>query len=1194
MNLTRDNWASGWNPATDEINGDPKSLVQMENLCLDTDGSISLVKGTKVASGPYSDIPIGIYTTVSGGRKYRYTALQNGDIWRHDSVNPNDNVVNIGPGGHVCFGNAWGETLICGPGIGNRYKDNLNEASPDIRSLGLPTFPDPPSLTRHEQQSVMLEGVDGSGNYTSWTCEEGENLVNTDSYAKADSLDADPYRIVLQRKDLTIDATNFPEGRSDLMDEDTFLMKVQISDSQNIEWIRVEIWLEDPLTGGNYFYTEWQNDENTPLNQGIDVWSTLSRRRGDFGREGSNSALWWYDVKAIKVIFKGSEFIYATCTELMFQGGAKGILKGVYKYCSVVVYNSGKYLSKSPQGPETEAFVITNGCVDIWPSAPPYYAESGVEVWVFRRSTYNEEYSAFPLGLLDQWYHVLTWTSDEIEAGTVKTDNMSDVDALKMETLNEWLQTVQNIPEDPYCILGPIYDRILYMGLYSIYIGDVLNPDAVDLRYTIKMSGTVGEKNLFLCKLSEGVILVATTKDFYLITGDFSILSDGTLNLSVKPIGEAHPAISEQFAQESGLVFYMASDGWRSTNGSYSATIVAQLDPIFGGGEEKYGMGPVSIVPDNNGLYGCAIGKGRLFTSVPFSTSNSQGYQRMVFIYHLVKGYWYCMLTDANILYTEPDGTVLATYTWGSGTYVRELYVGTLLDETEGHKFTFRTIFDANQQPRNRKEPFTLKVTMDSGNKPVDIYIAEDNQSFIHLGSFSFDGPSEEIIDIAPYLTLGFRFALMITGSDIEVLSIKNFTIEYDPRPEQLTSLRIPYDNLGTPSRKRIVNYPLVIDCLGNNTVLTPYVDGVAKTTSIINLDRKGTHTHYFKEETIGVDIGAYLRGGPFEYYGVDTEEIVSEKLPNPVKYLVIPASDYGNPNRKRHSSYKFQINTRGYSVRFTPVIDGVSYAPLDFSTDDKRTVQYYFSVDTIGIDIGGILETIEDEEFEFYGTIVPQHLEVLPPMLKEYWIPETNFGIPAPKRIRTLPMVLNTNGYPVTFTPVVDGTRGTPSILTTGTKRTTAHYFDTDIFGTDFAGEVVGDNYFEFYELLKPEAVEVLPVAKKFDQIGPVRFDSIGKLLAFRLRLIPTATESLPLKIFSNTEMTYPDSNSIPSLYTPPSILVQGGLDEVYEVELPKTISGTVFRFEIGPLSYPFHRYDFQIKVNLSGVNQSPHWVKV
>jgi hypothetical protein len=1195
-NLTRNNWSGGWNPSIDPINGNKNELVKLVNLTLDKDGALTLTKGTRIVSGPYPGYITNIFSRFHNGRKIRYISIDSGIVYRLDPWNViaggdySFELLRTG-GPQVCFANAWGEVFICGP---NKcfWKDD----SILLRNIGLPKPNGEPIVVRHEQQELPVAET-----YGSWTLEEGENQETTNpitsssaDYLKADSA-ADTNRICFKIKDISFDATAFSSGPSESIAKDTFSFKLRLSDSNYFDFIRVEFWLDDPETGGDYYYKQWENDDYDNINQGLLQWSNPSCTRGDFSRAGTNTDKNWSGVKAIRVIIQGTAAITGVVTELKFVGSEMGNLTGVYQYTSILVYRGSKYISKSVMGDKATPQVITNGYFDITTYGQPWYSNKDVELWIYRRSYYSEEYKDFKLGALDQWYRVLVFTQEEF--GTTKKDDVSDDDAIaEGMTLNNYLLSMQDLPEDVFCMLMPVFDRALYMTLYSIYISDSLNPDSIDTRYTINISGAIGEKNLFVVKLTEGVILLATTRDFYLITGDFTPLPDGTLNVSVKGIGEAHPPISKNFTMDNGNIIYMAADGWRSTRGAYSTLLSARLNALFNdqvvaSGWRPGDIFPVYIIPDDGGTYPCCIGQGKLFVSMPLTDG-----RRYTFVYDLVKEYWYLYETDPIFLYTEEDGTILSGYGWGDGTYLRELYVGTKLDydspTAAGQHVIFRTIFDDDDKPRNRKESYTLKLTMDTGNKPVSVYMSKDDHNFLWLGTYSFDGVEEKIIDIAETVGIAFRFGLQIAGVDLEVCRIINFTVEYGLYPEQLTALRIPYDNLGTASRKRIVNYPIVIDCLGNSTVLTPYLDGTAKTPSTITLARKGTHVHYFTDDTIGTDIGGYLAGGPFEFYGLNSSEIVSEKLPVPVKFLVIPNDDYGVPNRKRHSSYKFQIDTRGFQVRFTPILDNVAKTPLDFSTTAKQTVPYYFSVDTVGIDIGGTLESLDDEEFEFYGPIRPQKIEILPDMLKEFRIPENNFGVAAPKRIRTIPLVINTCGHDVTFTPIVDGVSKTPTVLNTATRATTYHYFDYDSFGTDYSGELIGNYYFEFYDMLKPEQVEILPVAKKFDQIGPFRFDSIARLLAVRIRLIASyQADAIPVKVLCETEQTSPNTDSAVGKYNY-SLIALGGIDNVYENQMPKSILGTVFRFELGPSYWPFYRYDLQIKVNICGKNQTTGWI--
>jgi hypothetical protein len=415
---------------------------------------------------------------------------------------------------------------------------------------------------------------------------------------------------------------------------------------------------------------------------------------------------------------------------------------------------------------------------------------------------------------------------------------------------------------------------------------------------------------------------------------------------------------------------------------------------------------------------------------------------------------------------------------------------------------------------------------------------------------------------------------------------------------------------MGTISRKRWTAFAFVIDTLGNDVLLNPLLDNVnwisdASLVPVVNTSGKQTFIYYFTSEAIATDMGILLvskdgeptrfgpNGGPFEFYGVDLSECISEKLPPPVEFLIIPPDNYGTPNRKRHTSYKFQILTRGKNVKFTPNLDGVAYSPAIYNTITKRTVEYFFDQsagDVIGIDIGGTLQTIETTPFEYYGNVKPQTVEVLPDRLEYLRIPNSNFNVASKKRVRTLPLVIDTYGKDVQFTPIVDGVLGLPETLNTKGKVTTYYYFITDSFGTDYGGILNGGNIFEFYGMLHPEDVEILPVPKLFDQLGPVRLDKIGKLFSFRIRIIPTTT-TIPWAIYDDYNLSglaYATPLASGTIQTVPNV------DEIYEIPMPKNVNAAVMRLVLGPTTGPFYRYDVSLKVQTSGMETGSKWLPI
>jgi len=1088
-----------------------------------------------------------------------------------------------------------------------------------------------------------------------------------------------------------------------------------------------------------------------------------------------------------------------------------GPLNGTYTYICVNTVNNGIYVAKSPPGRPSFQETFINGTATISTAG----TEPGVNfVEIYRRSVFVDGETPS----LSQYYLIGTVTQ-----GGVFEDNISDQQALLIgQPANLYLKSLQplgdgnGILEPIYGIEGLFYERMLYMSLSYIYISDRLNPDAIDSRYTIKAFGDPTEKNLWLKKLTNNVLILGTSKNLYEITGTLGELPDGTIDVQINPIGENHPPLTKDCCSTAGTIFYMGSDGVRATSGSNSQLISPQLRSLFQG-INCHGIAPVVI--SQYARYAMAVGKTRLYITLPLQDGT-----RWLLIYDLISKTWRLQRTDPISLNVTQSDRVLVGYNiTGHGFTIGELFdldKGTGFSDTSGTEIVgqsiyFLTVFDHNNQPRNRKDLFTLKIICDTGDDYISIYMGKDGGTLKFLKDVKSNGLSTLYIPLNDAdLTLGFRYAIKIVDKNyLSRFKLYELTVEYEPRPEQLNYLRIQPNNLGTISRKRITNYAFIIDTLGHNVTFTPFLDNSnagllplnsvvntnAKTTYIhqftqeqigtdingtlasvntdhpfefyqvnleeivsekmpvpvkflvipannygspnrkrhtsykfqintnghdvtftplldnfpyssrvfntnrkttveyffdlaagdvigidiggtlsgdnffefygtvvpqdietlpprleyfripnsnlgsisrkrfvnyafvidtyghnvtftplidnsnnnilpatttVNFNGKQTHIHYFTQEQIGTDIGGFLAGdSPFECYGIDTSKIVTEDLPVPAKYLVIPNNNYGTPNRKRHTSYKFQIDTRNKNVLFTPHLDNVLYDTAIFNTSTKTTVDYFFDTnksDIIGIDIGGTLQSLQDTPFEFYGVVVPQEVEALPSRLEYFRIPNTNFGVAARKRVRTIPLVLDTRGNNVTYTPIVDGvTSGPSAIFTTDGKLTVYYYFSTDSFGTDYGGQLVcPSGNFEFYGFGKAsgsdkfEIVEVLPVPKKYDQLGPTRFDKIGKVFSFRTRMIMNGTTTtVPFSILGENDISNP--NYFSALYSS-SFSVKPGIDDIYEIQLPKSINTSVFRLVLGPTSDSFHRYDLQIRVATSGMETDAKWIPV
>jgi hypothetical protein len=1133
----------------------------MDNLHQEEDGSLTLVRGIQKIGGVLSDFVEVFFSRNNEANELTYVGTGDGHVYKMTDLGSPTSL--LAGNDHVAFGDAYGKTLIC---AGTTKK---KEAGGVLTNLGITKPATKPTLGVVSQPKKDL----ATG---SWIKIEGHDEAAAGASIQC-FVDSTTLQGVVEMDIGDIDTTNLGTSGPYDLQQDTFTFLLQTHDKDLLRKLRFELHIDDQ----NYFWHEWEVDTDSSLNVGINAQSVLSCKRGDFVREGADGTKSWDHIAKCRVTCQAIVDTYFLVGEQQFLGGAAGVLNGFYKYMSVAVANDGTYLGKSPKSDDSDIAFVSNGYITVTSAAS---SDSQVtEYWHFRRSVVQQIDTSLPQSHLDKWYRV--------GVGSSIDDKMSDTDAILLNiTFDETVDSVANISDSILSIEGMYNERMLYMTFNQVYLSDRLNPDGYIPGITLKVSGDTTEKNLWIKKVTNSTLILATTKDLYEISGTLLNLPDGSIDVYIRPIGEAFPPLGMHVAAEEGILYYAAKDGIRGTTGTNSTLLSPSLSQLYQGRSDVNGVPSISVIPGSVGDYALATGRNKLYAAVPMS----DGTRRLI-IYNFISRTWRLQYTDPTAVGGTTTGHILVGYGGGSGNYVRELDKGTGVDGSGGLPFTFLTVFDPNQQPRNRKDTFTLKLVLDTGGNDVDVYLAKDGGTFTNIKTVNCNGLTTKYIKVTGQ-TLGFRYALKLKdkSSDLTSFKLDEYTIEYDARPEQVNYLRLPATNLGSSARKRFVAFAFVIDTLGQDVTFTPLVDGAAGTPSTVNTDGKLTYIHYFTSDTVGTDIGGILESdtesNPFEFYEVSLSESISEKMPAPTKFLLIPANDFGSPNRKRHTSYKFQINTKGHNVTFTPKVDGATYASATFNTSEKRTVDYYFdtSIDVVGVDIGGTLSG--SFAFEFYGVIIPQEVEVLPARLESLYLPVNNFGTAARKRVRTIPMVIDTRGGDVTFSALVDGVAVNTSTFNTSYKQTVFHFFETDVLGYDFAGILIGPSYFEFYGYGEGESVEILPVVKKYDQSQPFRFDRIGKIFALRIKMIVIDdVGTIPIKVMGDESAIIPSYGT--ELYAV-NMPVIAGVDNIYQVDFPKSINATVFRVVIGPSTSQFHRYDIQVRVAASGMETDAQWV--
>jgi hypothetical protein len=112
---------------------------------------------------------------------------------------------------------------------------------------------------------------------------------------------------------------------------------------------------------------------------------------------------------------------------------------------------------------------------------------------------------------------------------------------------------------------------------------------------------------------------------------------------------------------------------------------------------------------------------------------------------------------------------------------------------------------------------------------------------------------------------------------------------------------------------------------------------------------------------------------------------------------------------------------------------------------------------------------------------------------------------------------------------------------------------------------------------------VQVLPIAKRFDQVGPEEFFRYGKIKMIELRVLPLGGFQIPFTIYFN------DSANFVGFFQ-----VTPNKEGTYYIMLPKGTSGNVVRIELGPTNFDFHRFYTRLQVTASGNDTDLKWINL
>lgn len=873
MPIEMRDFSAGWIASDDDYNGRKNGFLQMDNCCLDENGNLTLVRGTaKLTTDQLPDIPHTLFSRYIGTDFYRYAALEDGSVWR-DKNRAGTWSLQVASGGSTSRADFTVALNRIFSVTGNQYFKDTGAAQVPI-GVAAPTSP---TVAQYNAFSfVDLQNLDGSSQFTNWTCDVGTLNWNNAHGDINFTADATSFLAVIRTVfSSPVDLTTYPSGgpwpvAGQQLPTDFIQFWTSFFDATQCQSVTINLYTYDPgavaantLSPGTYYTHTWNQTDN-PLPFAGNNFNHLKVPIQDFIQLGGTTVNGWNAIKAVTISYVCSSATTIQVAEVQEYGSTRASQNGTYRYYTQNISNNGDYQAVSIISAPATPLLCLYGALELT-LTPPVDAQT-THVNIYRQEINNQS--------------VATLLATVTAATTSYLDGLSDQQLLSNSGIsaNLFFTSIQSIPDAPIlAIIGLYYARMLYFTSSKIYISDFLDPDIYDARYVIQYSGNVAESFMWAMKVSNACLYVGTNYDIYQITGTFSILPDGTLDVTIRPLGVQYPPVSQAVACESGIISYMANDGWRllGVYGDDSTTISQDLNLLFKG-YLRYGILPIQTGYDNTILSRCSINKGKLYTVVTLSDAST-----VIIAYDIVKKYWYPIKNvQASCLFSEEDGTLI----YGDdGGFVYQL--DTPLNYSKNgsqQSISILTPVLDGGTPQQRKDTFTLKVRCATAGDNINLLVYGNGGTLLH--TFTLNAASiQELIFDGLSLTLQDNYQFAIQGS-ADYFELNYIILDYTERPIPTTRLRLAPQNMGSSGKKRMFTCPpFVIDTLGNSVTFTPELDNSttqAVTNPTINTTEKTTIVPTFATEVLATDVGGILTGGPFEFYGIFVDDWIVEKIP--------------------------------------------------------------------------------------------------------------------------------------------------------------------------------------------------------------------------------------------------------------------------------------------------------------------------
>lgn len=980
-----DNWEEGWIPSSNsqaDFGAPSKGLLRMDNLTLDEKGSLRLANGPSV-EGNITEQINSIYAAFVGNRKLRYLYTTSGKCWRNYGTAVSQTVYDLAiftSGGlplKAAFGNFSGHVVVCA-GIA-QFKDRG-----DIQwTLTIPQ-PAPPVLTNLANTTVSLENLDGGGNYTNWTAPSSSAFNNAGA---AITITPNVTTNVASWQTIfaaVVDTTNFGvTGENN--DNDPFTFNLQIADPTQLNYIRVDLFCTDPTAGptSDSFYAEYDYLSAPGSlyfavnNFAVGVTNTVTFLRSQFFRQGSDPALGFATVKAIRLTVG----VIATTALSAFNKAmfSTGVVTGSQTYLCVELNDTGQFVQWSIASTQV---TVQAGTAYVRVNRSGTACNLQVNQIRFFRNN----------AVLGQFIQVNAQSGAYGFTPASFDDKLSDNDALAAAAVDATRVLQYFRTQLPTTIRGMIWfaSRAIYLTSTSFFPSYQLDFGSYDSRFTYELNSTNSEICLFIAKINVGTFIVATTVDFYQVTGDFSLVSatlpDGTTlttqNINILPLGISDPAINSSFIELEGSILYMSARGLRSMANGSSALLNTTTDLLFRG-EDRYSFPHVALQPNDLSLIGMVSSGTRIYLGLPFSNGANAV---LVSTFNppapseLRGGSYWRPITYATALCMcrELDGTVLYGTPSGSVIGLENSLVSNVVP------VDFLTQFNYGQSPASPKKLGGFKILVDTGANTLTLNVMglrEDATVASFAQNINTNGSTLVEVDVGNTLDLCVAFAANITGNtNVFDMGYIIYIIVQDYPPLTFYAVQLA-SNFDLNKQLQLSKWPFLADPLGGTITATVTADGVALPLPQ-TLSGAGPQTGYWysKNHIKAVDwqIELHTPTG-MRLYKINNPDILQE-YPTITYYAIVPFTNFGKDTVKKISKWGFVVDTLGFALTALVTAGSTQIAnELAVPSGGGISTKYWYNFEDIAA-VDWQLEIFAPQGMRFYKFMQPDILQVFPP----------------------------------------------------------------------------------------------------------------------------------------------------------------------------------------------------------------------